>query len=137
MKVRPNNGATTVDMFDHLRAFLRKKPSHLILHVGENDASRKNTSSDDIFDNLMDLKKFAEEKVAGLDVLISCPTLRLDDNLANVKLRYLRNRLKRSGMKIISNDNIASDHIGSKGLHLNKKGTANLASNFCRCIQYL
>ena len=60
VKVRPNPGATIRDMHDHLNALLRKKTDYLILHAGGNDASNKETTSDDIFDGLMELKAFAE-----------------------------------------------------------------------------
>ena len=137
VKVRANNGATIRDMNDHLNAFLRKKPSHLILHVGSNDASNKETSSDDIFDHLCDLKLFAEAKVPEIKVAFSCPTVRTDDALANIKLRYLRNRLKRAGMNIISNENIHEGHLGKKGLHLSEGGVKRLAMNmiaYIRCL---
>ena len=129
VKVRPNPGATVLDMKDHLNAYLRKKPSHLILHVGANDSSSKEVSSDDIFDGLLDLKAYAESKVPGITVTFSCPTIRFDNSVACIKLVFLRNRMKRAGQRIISNENITLEHIGKKGLHLNQKGVARLAMN--------
>ena len=129
VKVRANPGATVRDMKDHLNAYLRKKPTHLILHVGANDSSAKETSSDDIFDGLIDLKSYAENKVPGIKVVFSCPTIRTDDSVASIKLVFLRNRLKRDRQNIISNDNITHEHLGRKGLHLNQKGVGKLAMN--------
>ena len=137
VKVRPNPGATVRDMKDHLNALLRKKPDHLILHVHANDASNENVTSDMIFDRLMDLKDYAESKVPGMGVAISCPVVRRDNSLANVKQVQLKNRLKRSGTTIIDNDNITYDHLGKKGLHLNNRGTGKLAMNMIAFIRGL
>ena len=68
VQVRSHGGATIRDMHDHLNAILRKKPSHLIIHAHSNDASNRNMTSDDLYDGLMDLKSFAESKVANLKV---------------------------------------------------------------------
>ena len=137
VKVRPNPGATIRDMYDHLNALLRKKPKHLILHVGSNDAANENTSSDDLYDRLIHLKKYAEYKVRGLKVTLSCPAVRSDNGLANAKLIHLRNKLKRNGFNIISNENITLEHLGRGGLHLNRRGTARLAMNMISHIQRL
>ena len=85
VKVRSHGGATIRDMQDHLNAILRKKPSHLILHVHSNDASNKDTTSDEMFDSLVALKTFAENKVEGMKVTLSCPILRTDNAIANFK----------------------------------------------------
>lgn len=137
VKVRANPGATVRDMKDHLNAYLRKKPTHLILHVGANDSSSKEVSSDDIFDGLLDLKSYAENKVPGINVLFSCPTIRTDDSVASIKLVFLRNRLKRARQSIISNENITQEHLGKKGLHLNEKGVARLAKNLKAYVRSL
>ena len=39
VKVRHFPGSTVDDMNHHIVPILRKKPSHLIIHVGTNDAS--------------------------------------------------------------------------------------------------
>ena len=93
IKVRSHGGATIRDMKDHLNAILRKQPSHLILHVHSNDASDKNTTSDDMYDGIVELKSFAETKVKDIRVTISCPILRMDNTVANAKQLQLKNRL--------------------------------------------
>ena len=137
VKVRPNPGATTRDMYDHLNALLRKEPKHLILHIGTNDASNKNVTSDMLYERITRLKRYAESKVKGMDVTISCPPVRSDNGIANVKLVHIRNQLKRNGYKIIENDNITYEHLGKKGLHLNSRGTGRLAMNMIACIKRL
>ena len=137
VKVRSNSGATTRDMFDHLNAFLRKKPKFLILHVGANDSSNTNVTADMIFNRLTRLKSFAEHLVPGIIVIISCPMLRTDDRSANIKLTYLREKLKNSEHKIISNANISHVHLGKKGLHLNDYGVKRFAMNLLACMRSL
>ena len=134
VKVRSHGGATIKDMRDHLNAHLRKKPDRLILHVHSNDASSKETSADDMFDRLIDLKTFAEGKVPNLKVTFSCPILREDNVVANAKQVQLKNRLRRSGLEVIVNDNIEKEDLGRKGLHLRPSGSSKLAKNI---ISYL
>ena len=129
VQVRSHPGATTIDMHDHLSALLRKRPDHLILHAATNDAVDVDTCADDIFDRLMDLKAFAESRVPGIKVTLSCPTLRTDDGMANAKLVQVKNRLKRSGVCIISNECISYDDLSLVGLHLKPSGTRKLAGN--------
>ena len=137
VKVRPHSGATTRDMYDHLNALLRKEPKYLILHVGTNDASEKNTSSDTIYERLVRLKLYAEYRVPGMKVTISCPTFRKDNAHANKILADVTKMLKRSGMSIIDHDNITDEHLGGKGLHLNAKGIGTLAKNFIAFVKGL
>ena len=129
IKVRPHGGATIDDMRDHLNALLRKKPDHVIIHAHSNDASDRNTTADDMFDKLMDLKSFAESKVPNIKVTFSSPIIRTDNTTANNKQVQLKNRLLRSGLKLIENDNIDKEDLGRKGLHLKPSGSSKLAKN--------
>ena len=129
VKVRSHGGATIKDMRDHLSAHLRKKPDRLIIHAHANDASIKEITADDMFDRLMDLKAFAEEKVPDIKVTFSCPITRTDSGIANAKQMHLNNRLKRSGLAIVLNDNIDEEDLGRKGLHLKPSGSSKLAKN--------
>ena len=129
VKVRSHGGATIKDMRDHLNAHLRKKPDRLIIHVHSNDASNKETSADDMFDRLMDLKAFAEGKVPNMKVTFACPIIRTDSTIANAKQMQLKNRLKRSGLDIVVNDNIEKEDLARKGLHLKPSGSRKLATN--------
>ena len=100
----------------------------------EQTTPNKNTTSKELFGRLIRLKHFAESKVPGIRVILSCPTIRNDDGLANAKLVHLRNILKREGYEII---NITYDHLGVKGLHLNQWGVGKLAMNMIHAIQHL
>ena len=139
IKVSANGGANIEDLRHHLTALLRKNPDHLILQAGTNDAVEKDSTSDEIFDGLIGLKKFAEERVPGIKVTISCPILRTDNVLAHAKLLKVKERLRREGLETLSNDNINEGHLTSAGkhpgLHLNSKGTVELAKNYISYIQ--
>ena len=82
-----------------------------------------------MFDKLMDLKTFAESKVPNIKVTFSSPIIRTDNTTANNKQIQLKNRLLRSGLKLIENDNIDKEDLGRKGLHLKPSGSSKLAKN--------
>ena len=135
VKVRAHPGATVGDMRHHLTAWLRKRPSHLILHAGANDASNKDKTAKEIFEELKELKNYAESIVPNIKVIMSCPTVRSDDLTANAKSISIRALLRSNMTDIITNENIGTDLLGKKGLHLSyKKGVGTLAKNI---IEYL
>ena len=115
--------------------FCGKKTDHLILHVGSNDVSNNDVTSETLFSRLLRLKSFAEYKVPGIKVVISCPTIRTDNLTANRKIIEVRKKLIGNGVNIISNENITSVHLGKKGLHLNNRGVVRLAMNLIACIK--
>jgi hypothetical protein len=137
VKVRPHPGATLKQIKHHLSAHLiENKTEYLILQVGTNDAVKKNTSPQEIFEGIMLLKELAEELSPGIKVTISCPMVRTDDQMANEKLLEVKRLIKDvSGLSIISNDNIGVDHLSTKGLHLSPSGTTQLAKNMISFMQ--
>jgi hypothetical protein len=94
-------------------------------------------TSDDIFNGLLDLKKFCESKVPGVQVTISCPMVRTDNFFANAKLVEVKKRLVESDLSIIENDNITEEHLGVRGLHLKPPGTLLLSKNVGNFIRSL
>ena len=109
-------GANVQDMRHNLIPLIRKKPSHLIIHAGTNDAKKFN--SREILDQLLILKKFVSEQVPDSKVIISTPTIRSDDGKAGLTVSQLTNHLRQLKTDIVDNTNITSRHIGIKGLHL-------------------
>ena len=136
VKVRANPGATIDDMRHHLTALLRKKPTYVILHVSTNDAHDEAKNPEDIFDELLDLKRYVESLVPGVKVMLSCPIVRKDDGIANAKVIHIRSMLRASGMEIITNENIGFGLLTTRGLHLSNQGnrcfTANLGNSLQR-----
>ena len=137
VKVRPHQGANIIDMYDHINPYLRKKPKYLIMHVATNDTSMKDKSSEEIFDQLLELKRYIESKVHDIKVTISCPIVRSDNGIANLKVNHLRNKLKSANISIIDNENINYECLGKKGLHMTSKGITRLAMNFISFIRRL
>ena len=112
---------------------IRKKPSHLIIRAGMNDAKRFN--SREILDQLLNLKKIVNEQVPDCKVIISTPTVRSDDGKAGLTVSQLTNHLRRLKTDIVDNTNITCRHIGIKGQQLNFSGTTQLAKNFANVIK--
>ena len=77
VKVRNFPGSTVKDMHDYVKPLLRKKPSHVILHVGTNDAV--NSDSNAIVNQLINLKEYIENELPNSTVTLSLPMMRADD----------------------------------------------------------
>ena len=59
----------------------------------------------------------------------------MDDGKANITIRNINKHLSALQSECINNDNISSQHLGRKGLHLNPKGKGRLALNFMKQIR--
>ena len=76
VKVRDFRGATIDDLKHHLVPLLKKKPEHIILHIGTNDAVSK--TSRQILDELLQLKQYIINTLPTCRVIVSRPTIRTD-----------------------------------------------------------
>ena len=135
VKVRPFIVSTIEDMFSYITPLLKKRPTYILLHVGTNNSTEQ--TSTEIFNQLLELKKYILKTLPQVQLIFSKPTLRLDNSKANFTLLNLSKLLDKSGLKLMDNSNIVSDHIGKKGLHLNTRGTARLAMNIISLIKTL
>ena len=128
IKIRALPGAVTRDLYDHLEAFMERKPSRLIIHIGTNEACDK--EADEI---LLQLKAYITQRFK-IAATISCPTLRIDSFKARNCIRVLRERLCRLNIPLIVHDNVTEECLGMEGKHLgfhvNPKGAGRLAINF-------
>ena len=68
--------ATIDDLKHHLVPLLKKKPEHIILHIGTNDAVSK--TSRQILDELLQLKQYIINTLPTCRVIVSRPTIRTD-----------------------------------------------------------
>ena len=68
-------------------------------------------------------------------MFISTPTLRTDDDKAQITVRQLTKHLLQLKIDTINNNNINFRHLGGKGLHLNQLGSNPLNNNFVNAIQ--
>ena len=122
--VRNFPGANVKNMQHNLRPMIRKKPSHLIIHAGANDA--KKFTSREISDQFLDLKKFVREQVPDCRVIILTPAVR--SGKAGITVSQLTNHLRQLKADTVDNTNIAGR------LLLNFSGTAQLAKKFANFI---
>ena len=82
------------------------------------------------------------EKLPGVKIVFSCPTVRYDNQKARLtilqlrnNLQQLRNNLQQLDVSVISNDNLIDEHLRYKGLHLNNRGSSRLAWNYLAHIR--
>ena len=124
VKVRNFPVANVEDMRYNLIPLIRKEPSHLIIHVGTNDA--KKFTSREILDQLLNLKKIVSEQVPDCKVIIPTPTVRSDES-RSIKQRQLKT-------DIVDNTNIISRHIGNwnQGTSFKFFRNDSVSKEFCK-----
>ena len=127
VRIRKFPGATVDDLNYHVHPILRKKPKHIIVHIGTNDATR--STSREILDKLLKLKTLIKDTLPETEVPFSTPTKISDNGKAALAVRNLCDHFLDLNMDVLDNRNITSKHLGRKGLHLNKAGSAGLAKN--------
>ena len=69
--------------------YSKKKPSHIIVHAGTNDAYH--STSREILNKLLNFKSFIQEKFPDCKVFILTPTLRSDNVKATLTANELTN----------------------------------------------
>ena len=96
------------------------KPYYLILHVGTNNVTA-NTSKI-IIDDLFRLKSNVSMQLPSCRIILSKPIIGHDDRKVNVTtIGNVNKHLSTLQSEYIENDNISSQHLGRKRLHLNQK----------------
>ena len=130
--VKSFSGATTECMRDYVKPSLKFNPDLLILHTGVNNL-RSNKSAIVIAEDIVKLA--CDIKNNSNDVVISGLVGRYDD--LNVKLQQVNeilvSKCAERNLFYIDNSNITRQHLNST-MHLNYKGTCQLANNLLSCI---
>ena len=119
--------ATAHDLNYHVCPILRKKPKHIIVQIGTNNASR--STSREILEKLLKLKTLVKETLPETEVTFSTLTITSDNGKAALTVRNLCEHILGSNMDMLDNRNITSKHLGRKGLYLNKAGSTHLEKN--------
>ena len=101
--------------------------------TGTNDATT-NTSTK-ITDDLLILKSSISKQLLSCRIVLSKPIIRHDNGKANLTIRNVNKHLPALQSEFIENDDISSQHLGRKGLHLNPKGKGRLALNFMKQVR--
>ena len=127
VKVHGFSGATISDFYTYLLPLLEKKPSNIIIMAGTNDSVNKN--SDEIVSELLLLKNWILKAIPEINITISCPTIRMDNQKARLTILNIHKKLSEVDINLIDNGNINDGHLGPRGLHLSKNGSARLDMN--------
>ena len=107
-----------------IKLLINKQPRQIILHIGTNDLLRSSP-----LEITAAIKKLTEIIMThGIQCVVSEITCR-DDDL----WKMMRNDLP-SNVKIIDNTSISERHLNSRGLHLNQRGSGELALNYITYI---
>ena len=85
VKVRFFPGPPIKDMYHYLIPVLEKRPEHLILHTGTNDAV--GSSHQQIVNDLSAPKQFIKEKLQNCNVILSIPAKHCDNQKASATLK--------------------------------------------------
>ena len=96
-------------MYHYLIPILEKKPEHLILHVGTNDAV--DSSHQQIVNDLLTLKQFIKEKLQNCNVILSMPTKRCN----NLSLMHFRGCTLYNLSQNPSNDSYTKGSVRTSG----------------------
>lgn len=130
--IRAFPGSKIEDMKDYIKPTLRSPPDNLILHIGSN-----NLRSDDSRSVAEEIVKTCEEiqhTSPGTKIAISELTTRQDSNELEQKRidvnKILRSFAKTRDWKVIAHNNIDPSCLNKRKLHMNVRGTINLAKNF-------
>ena len=127
LKVQHFPGSALHDMNHHIVPILRKKPSHLMIHVETNDAS--SSTSRGILNKHLNLKSISKDINPDSDVWLSTPTMRTDRGKEALTVSLLTNHLLQLEINITDNRNRTGKHLSRRGLHLNISGCNRLAKN--------
>ena len=131
IKVRKHPGATSIDILDHIRPVIRRKPNHIIIHAGTNDI----TKGINYLKNVKIIAREIQEESPSTKVSFSSLMVRTDIENGLEQVVEINARLKNFCMQnelgfIDNSPNIKEESLGKKKLHPNKKGTSLLVRNF-------
>ena len=106
-----------------------------MLHIGTNDCTNK--TSDVVLNEITKLVHHIEIALPNSKIILSLPTMRTDNNKANVIIRNQKKKAYNLPYTSMENENINEIHIGHKGLHLNGHGIKNMAKNIISLAKHL
>lgn len=136
VKISTFPGCSIQDMGDHIKPILRKKPHLVIVHVGTNDL-KSCTSERSCAEQIVQLA--TEAANSETEIAISGLITRSDDDILSKKVsqvnKVLRQYCNQNGWSFIDHSLITTEHLNRSGLHLNSKGTWQLAQNFTKYIR--
>ena len=137
VKVRCHGGCTVRCMYSHLPDMFKHRPDFVLLHIGSNDCAGTGKISDDVLKEITRLAEYISWNLPNTKLILSLPTIRADNSVANAIQQNLKLKLKRLFYPCLDNSNVGLSHLGKKGLHLNNQGTKLMASNIISLVKRL
>ena len=129
VKVKNYPGATSEDILGKIDDLLKVKPDCLLVHVGTNDL----TNNVNLLNSVKKMVNKVKNSSPNTKLVFSSVILRKDKKDISKKVdetnQRLKNDCKQKNIDFVDNSNIMEEHLGSKNLHLNKRGNSILAKN--------
>ena len=136
VRIRAHSGATSLDIKDHIRPIMRRKPDCVLVHCGTNDLTNKDGI--DTIETIKEIISEAKDESPHTTIVLSSLTMRRDHEGMSNKVNELNRSLKKlaneQGIPIIDNNNIDISCLSARKLHLNRKGDSTLARNFVKFL---
>ena len=136
VKVRCHPGATTIDIIDHIKPEVRKKPDHIIIMAGTNDLTKVDIKT---FQNLSEVLSIIRSESPDTAVSLSQVPVRNDIPNSGQKVADFNNKMKtfanHHNCGLLEMNKIDGSCLGKGKLHFNQKGNKMLASifiDFCK-----
>ena len=85
-----------------MQPLLSKKPSHVRLHVGTNDAANKDFTAESIMNGLLNIKKDIEAKLPYVMATISTPIRRTYQTSAGKIIEELHRKIRSTTLWVLS-----------------------------------
>ena len=130
--VRNFPGANSDDMLHHIRPLLKRKPKHIILHIGTNDITSDgcNTAK-----NLDAIRKLIQDHSPSTELTMSEVLIREDKDKQKMahQVQAINSIIdkfcEKFNLNMISHANITGKMLSSRKLHLNGTGISCFAQN--------
>ena len=131
IKMRPHPGATTIDICDYIKPELRQKPDVVIVHCETNDIPNNINT---VKKSKKLVKEIEENNQENIPQVVISSIIKQYDHDYNEEIQSMNDKVQRfctsKGLSFIDNNNIDKSCLNKGKLHLNRRGSSFLASNF-------
>ena len=134
VKIQNYSGGTSETILGEIDKLVSNKPDCLIIHTGTNGI----TKGINCLNYVKKIVKRVKETSGKTKVVFSGLITRKDKKDLDKKVQDINSRLRnycsQKNIDFIDNTNIKEEHLGSKKLHLNKRGNSVFANNILRYL---
>ena len=135
VKVKNYPGAVSEDILYKIDDSLKVKADCLLIHVETNGL----TNNMNLLNSFKKMIKKVKNSSPNTNLVFSSVILRKDKKDISKKVgetnQRLKNYCKQKNIDFVDNSNIIEEHLGSKKLHLNKRGNSILAKNILKFLR--